>query len=225
MPRVDDRRIVAAPASTAGTPRRPARFGTIGELSIARGSSGEPGVLSFHDIDTAARGKDEPHATILDESAGFWPGRHRSCGPTINPRRRPTRPRRPSSRSRRSSTRPRRNSSSRSTPRRKRPRRAARRRDRSASKTAPPSSSRRASSLSPKSIPTGAAGFQAICIALHTSGGPTSKSGTWSKAMTLLKDHYATKPEIKPLLRASGFFQRRVGRKLDPRGHRQEPRP
>ena len=33
---------------------------------------------------------------------------------------------------------------------------------------------------------------------------PTSKAGIWGKAMTLLKDHYATKPEIKPLLRPLG---------------------
>ena len=49
--------------------------------------------------------------------------------------------------------------------------------------------------------PDGPTGFQAICAAINTSGGPTSKSGTWSKAMTLLKNHYATKPEIKPLLK------------------------
>jgi thiol-disulfide isomerase/thioredoxin len=43
--------------------------------------------------------------------------------------------------------------------------------------------------------------FQAICAAINTSGGPTSKSGTWTKAMTLLKERYAAKPEIKPLLK------------------------
>jgi thiol-disulfide isomerase/thioredoxin len=45
------------------------------------------------------------------------------------------------------------------------------------------------------------AGFQAIVATVNTSGGPMSKSGTWSKAMTLLKNHYATKPEIKPFLK------------------------
>jgi len=44
-------------------------------------------------------------------------------------------------------------------------------------------------------------GFQALLGALNSSGGPMQKAGTWSKGMTLLKDHYATKPEIKPLLR------------------------
>jgi thiol-disulfide isomerase/thioredoxin len=52
--------------------------------------------------------------------------------------------------------------------------------------------------------PDGEAGFQAICAAINTSGGPTSKVGTWTKAMTLLKDHYATKAAIKPLLRPLG---------------------
>ena len=47
-------------------------------------------------------------------------------------------------------------------------------------------------------------GFQAICAAINTSGGPMSKSGTWSKAMMLLKNSYATKPEIKPLLKPLG---------------------
>ena len=50
----------------------------------------------------------------------------------------------------------------------------------------------------------GPVGFQAILGALQTSGGPTSKAGTWGKAMDLLKGHYATKPEIKPLLRPLG---------------------
>ena len=49
--------------------------------------------------------------------------------------------------------------------------------------------------------PDGPMAFQAICAAINTSGGPANKSGTWSKAMTLLKDHYAMKPEIKPLLK------------------------
>jgi thiol-disulfide isomerase/thioredoxin len=50
----------------------------------------------------------------------------------------------------------------------------------------------------------GASGFQAICIAIRTSGGPTGKSGIWGKAMALAKDHYASKPDIKPLLRPLG---------------------
>ncbi len=52
--------------------------------------------------------------------------------------------------------------------------------------------------------PKGATGFQAVCIALQTSGGPTSTSGIWSKGMTLLKNRYAVTPEIKPLLGALG---------------------
>jgi thiol-disulfide isomerase/thioredoxin len=52
--------------------------------------------------------------------------------------------------------------------------------------------------------PESETGFQAIVIALNTSGGPMNKSGTWTKGITLLKDHYATKPEVKPLLRPLG---------------------
>jgi thiol-disulfide isomerase/thioredoxin len=52
--------------------------------------------------------------------------------------------------------------------------------------------------------PEGETGFQAIVVALNTSGGPMSKSGTWTKGITMLKDLYATKPEIKPLLRPLG---------------------
>jgi thiol-disulfide isomerase/thioredoxin len=53
-------------------------------------------------------------------------------------------------------------------------------------------------------FPEGETGFQAIVMALNTSGGPMSKSGTWTKGITLLKDHHAAKPEIKPLLRPLG---------------------
>jgi len=49
--------------------------------------------------------------------------------------------------------------------------------------------------------PDGPVGFQAMIAALNTSGGPDAKAGTWAKAITLLKDHHATKPEIKQLLR------------------------
>jgi thiol-disulfide isomerase/thioredoxin len=52
--------------------------------------------------------------------------------------------------------------------------------------------------------PDGTTGFQALCAALNTSGGPMSKSGNWSKTMTLLKNRYATRPEIKPVLRPLG---------------------
>jgi thiol-disulfide isomerase/thioredoxin len=52
--------------------------------------------------------------------------------------------------------------------------------------------------------PDGTSGFQAICIAINTSGGPSSSSGVFNKAMALLKDHYATKPDVKPLLRPLG---------------------
>jgi thiol-disulfide isomerase/thioredoxin len=52
--------------------------------------------------------------------------------------------------------------------------------------------------------PDGASGFQAICVAIDTSGGPTSTSGIFDKAMVLLKDHHASKPDIKPLLRPLG---------------------
>ena len=53
---------------------------------------------------------------------------------------------------------------------------------------------------------------------------PHGKSGVWSKAMTLLKDHYATKPEIKPLLRPLGRPTTRAAESLHPRGDRQESR-
>ena len=46
--------------------------------------------------------------------------------------------------------------------------------------------------------------FGDCILAINSSGGPTSKAGTWSTAMTLLKDHYASRPEIKPLLRPLG---------------------
>jgi thiol-disulfide isomerase/thioredoxin len=52
--------------------------------------------------------------------------------------------------------------------------------------------------------PDGTSGFQAICAALNTSGGPMGKSGIWTKGMTMLKSHYATRPEIKPVLRSLG---------------------
>jgi thiol-disulfide isomerase/thioredoxin len=50
----------------------------------------------------------------------------------------------------------------------------------------------------------GPVGFQALVGALNTSGGPASTAGVWAKAMTMLKAHYANKPEIKPLLRPLG---------------------
>ena len=50
----------------------------------------------------------------------------------------------------------------------------------------------------------GPVGFQAILWAVQISGGPTNKAGTWGKAMRLLDEHYAAKPEIKPLLRPLG---------------------
>ncbi len=53
----------------------------------------------------------------------------------------------------------------------------------------------------------GPVGFQAILWAVQTSGGPTNNSGTWGKAMRLLNEHYAAKPEIKPLLAATRFLQ------------------
>ncbi len=49
--------------------------------------------------------------------------------------------------------------------------------------------------------PDSPTGFQAALAALNTSGGPISKTGTWSKAINLLKAHYAKRPEIKGLLR------------------------
>jgi thiol-disulfide isomerase/thioredoxin len=51
---------------------------------------------------------------------------------------------------------------------------------------------------------SGIVGFQALLGAINTSGGPANKDGTWAKAMALLKDHYADKPEIKPLLKPLG---------------------
>lgn len=54
--------------------------------------------------------------------------------------------------------------------------------------------------------PDGDPGFQAVCIAIQYSGGPTNKSGIWGKAITLLKEHYATKPQIKVLLRSLGMY-------------------
>jgi thiol-disulfide isomerase/thioredoxin len=50
----------------------------------------------------------------------------------------------------------------------------------------------------------GPLGFQALLGAINTSGGPAGKGGTWGKAMAMLKDHYAAKPEIKPLLKPLG---------------------
>jgi thiol-disulfide isomerase/thioredoxin len=50
--------------------------------------------------------------------------------------------------------------------------------------------------------PAGPAGLQAIVWTLNSSGGPGNAVGTWPKAIALLKDHHATKPEIAPILRS-----------------------
>ncbi len=43
-------------------------------------------------------------------------------------------------------------------------------------------------------------GFNALRMAINTSGGPQGKAGTWPKGIELLREHYADKPGIKRLI-------------------------
>ena len=70
-------------------------------------------------------------------------------------------------------------------------------------KTFKPSKEHPAVAFSPRFLaiaekdPMGPMAVEAIRMALDTSGGPKWKTGTWSKAIALLKRYYVTRPEIK----------------------------
>mgnify|MGYP001103580916 CR=1 FL=1 len=53
-----------------------------------------------------------------------------------------------------------------------------------------------------KKAPETPAGFDAIRMALNTSGGPDGKAGTWPDTIKLLREHYATKPGLKRVIAA-----------------------
>lgn len=54
--------------------------------------------------------------------------------------------------------------------------------------------------------PEGPSGLDALQMAIRTSGGPDGKPGTWAAAIKLLRDHYADKPGLRPVLPlAAGF--------------------
>jgi len=59
--------------------------------------------------------------------------------------------------------------------------------------------------------PESPTGFQAIRMALNTSGGPDGKAGTWAGSIKLLRDHYAAKPGIKKMISMVGGFGDETG--------------
>lgn len=59
--------------------------------------------------------------------------------------------------------------------------------------------------------PESPSGFNALRMALNTSGGPDGKPGTWLGAVKLLRDHYAARPGIKRFIALVASFGDEAG--------------
>jgi thiol-disulfide isomerase/thioredoxin len=59
--------------------------------------------------------------------------------------------------------------------------------------------------------PEGQSGLDALVMALKTSGGPDGKPGTWAGAIKLLREHYADKPGLRPILAVAAGFGDEAG--------------
>jgi peroxiredoxin len=56
--------------------------------------------------------------------------------------------------------------------------------------------------------------FEALFMALRTSGGPTAKGGTWATILQHLQAHYTTRPEIGRMVRVLGNMNDEAATKL-----------